>query len=106
MEQQPEEEGEREQSTAEQLLDGLVVVFSDYQDCMDEDTMDKWKQVREEGEGEKESTRTKISLVIILFPQVVEQHGGRVFNRYDPDQCTHLLALNKSSDIFHRVSLT
>ena len=45
--QQPEEEGERErgESTTEQLLDGLVVVFSDYQDCMDEDTMDKWKQV-------------------------------------------------------------
>ena len=57
MEQQPEEEGERGQSTAEQLLDGLVVVFSDYQDCMDEDTMDKWKQVREEGEGERERGR-------------------------------------------------
>ena len=54
MEQQPEEEGERGQSTAEQLLDGLVVVFSDYQDCMDEDTMDKWKQVMKEGR-ERES---------------------------------------------------
>ena len=52
MAQQPEEKGEREreQSTTEQLLDGLVVVFSDYQDCMDEDTMDKWKQVRGRGE--------------------------------------------------------
>ena len=47
MAQQPEEGEEREggQSTTEQLLDELVVVFSDYQDCMDEDTMDKWKQV-------------------------------------------------------------
>ena len=55
-----------------------------------------------EGEREKELELK----FYILFPQVVEQHGGRVFNRYDPDQCTHLLALNKSSDVFHRVSLT
>ncbi len=54
MEQQPEEEGEGGQSITEQLLDGLVVVFSDYQDCMDEDTMDKWKQVMRERERECE----------------------------------------------------
>jgi hypothetical protein len=52
MEQQPEEEEEGGQSITEQLLDGLVVVFSDYQDCMDEDTMDKWKQVMRGGESE------------------------------------------------------
>ena len=27
------------------LLDGISVLFTDYQDCMDEETMDKWKQV-------------------------------------------------------------
>ena len=40
------EEGEQSGSkSTEELLDGLVVVFTDYQDCMDEDTMDKWKLV-------------------------------------------------------------
>ena len=55
----PSEEEEREggQTAAESLLEGLVVVFSDYQDCMDEETMDKWKQVIyywREGERKKE----------------------------------------------------
>ena len=39
------EEEDGGQSTTEQLLEGVGVIFSDYQDCMDEDTMDKWKQV-------------------------------------------------------------
>ena len=56
---QEPEEGVRRESTTEQLLDGLVVVFSDYQDCMDEDTMDKWKQVLVEGGREKERERER-----------------------------------------------
>lgn len=40
-----EKGGESVSKFTEELLDGLVVVFTDYQDCMDEDTMDKWKQV-------------------------------------------------------------
>ena len=52
-----EEEREGGQTAAESLLEGLVVVFSDYQDCMDEETMDKWKQVIyywREGERKRE----------------------------------------------------
>ena len=40
------EGGESVPKSAEDLLDGLTVVFTDYPDCMDMDTMDKWKQVR------------------------------------------------------------
>ena len=39
------ESGESVPKSAEELLDGLTVVFTDYPDCMDTDTMDKWKQV-------------------------------------------------------------
>ena len=40
----------------------------------------------------------------LLFLKVVKQNGGRVLNRYDPHQCTHLLALHKRSGTFSRVS--
>ena len=33
------------------LLEGMAVLFTDYQDCMDDETMDKWKQVRGSGCG-------------------------------------------------------
>ena len=39
------EGGESVPKSADELLDGLTVVFTDYPDCMDADTMDKWKQV-------------------------------------------------------------
>lgn len=44
---QPPEEVDVQPSSksVDTLLDGVVVTFADYQDCMDEDTMDKWKQV-------------------------------------------------------------
>ena len=38
------------------------------------------------------------------LPQVVIQHGGRVLEEYDPEQCTHLLALHKKSDVFAKAS--
>lgn len=39
------EGGESVLKSAEELLDGLTVVFTDYPDCMDADIMDKWNQV-------------------------------------------------------------
>lgn len=38
------------------------------------------------------------------LPQVVIQHGGRVLEEYDPEQCTHLLALHKKSEVFAKAS--
>ena len=35
--------------------------------------------------------------------QVVVQHGGRVADSYDQNECTHLLALHKKSDVFVKV---
>lgn len=32
---------------SEQLLDGVVIYFTDYQDCVEEHTMEKWKLVSE-----------------------------------------------------------
>ena len=58
---QESEEGDKRESTSEQLLDGVMVVFSDYQDCMDEDTMDKWKQVVVEQGRDKERERARES---------------------------------------------
>lgn len=34
---------------AEQLLDGVVIYFTDYQDCVEDETLDKWKLVSERG---------------------------------------------------------
>ncbi len=31
---------------AEQLLDGVVIYFTDYPDCVEDETLDKWKLVR------------------------------------------------------------
>ena len=35
---------------------------------------------------------------------MIVQHGGSVVDTYDPDLCTHLLALHKKSDTFAKVS--
>ena len=41
------EAGVKSESTfSANLLDGMAVLFTDYQDCMDDETMDKWEQVR------------------------------------------------------------
>ncbi|CAI8019609.1 PAX-interacting protein 1 [Geodia barretti] len=62
------EEGER-------LLAGLVFHLTGYLECMDVDTLSKWKEV-------------------------IVQHGGSVVDMYDSAHCTHLLALHKKSDTF------
>ena len=31
---------------SEQLLSGVVIYFTDYQDCVEDDTLEKWKMVR------------------------------------------------------------
>ena len=62
------------------LLASLVFHLTGYLECMEEDTLGKWKEV-------------------------IVQHGGSVVDSYDPELCTHLLALHKKSDTFARVSL-
>ena len=62
------------------LLASLVFHLTGYLECMEEDTLSKWKEV-------------------------IVQHGGSVVDSYDPELCTHLLALHKKSDTFARVSL-
>lgn len=87
---------------AEQLLDRVVICFTDYQDCVEDDTMEKWKLV---------SVSKDVCRVVKYLPslpplppsQVVMQHGGEVLDQYDSKKCTHLLALHKKSIFFAKV---
>lgn len=63
------------------LLTGLMFHLTGYLECMEPETLSKWKDV-------------------------IIQHGGGVADQYDPAHCTHLLALHKKNDIFAKVRLS